>query len=224
MFSSLECCIDYVVLLVNQDSGLYYEDYTNYNGISVGMIQDNYLNDCFAQFAADHGFTYKSLYFKTGAELSLALKNGSVDASVTGNLDIDPGTKIVAKFDDMPAYFITSKANPNLMETLDEAVYRINLENPYFTAGLYDAYYAPFISQSKVFTREESEYIAQAQPLRVVCDSDNYPFEWYDSTAGSYRGIDVECAEARSDPLDRRASGDPGRRFSCLHALRSVRR
>ena len=192
LFSSLECCIDYVVLLTTSDSGLYYEDYESYNGITVGMIEGNYLNDCFSQYASDHNFTYKFKYFKTGSEMSAAMANHEVDAIVTGNLDIDPDTKIVAKFDYMPAYFITSKANADLMELLNGALYRINLENPYFTAELYDTYYAPFASQSKVFTREESDCIANTQPLRVVCDSDNYPFEWYDTSTGTYRGIDVD--------------------------------
>ncbi|MEA4912587.1 MAG: transporter substrate-binding domain-containing protein [Oscillospiraceae bacterium] len=192
LFSSQECCIDYVALLAGQDSGLYYEDYANYDGITVGMIRDNYLNDCFVRYAADHGFTYQTVYYATGAEMSAALAEHSVDAIVTGNLDIDPDTEIIAKFDYMPAYFITGKANADLMAELDDALYRINLENPYFTAGLYDTYYAPFVSQTKVFTREEAEYIAGAQPLRVVCDSDNYPFEWYDAATETYRGIDVD--------------------------------
>lgn len=199
LFSAMECCIDYVVLLALADSGLYYEDYESYNGITVGMIEGNYLNDCFFRYASENGFTSRPVYFDTGAELSYALENRDVDAVVTGNMDIDADTKIVAKFDYMPAYFITGKANAALMDALDDAMYRINLENPYFTASLYEAYYAPFVSQSKVLTREESEYIETAQPLRVVCDSDNYPFEWYDAATQSYRGIDVDILNLISE-------------------------
>lgn len=199
LFSSMECCIDYVVLLTRSDSKLYYEDYKSYNEIEVGMIEGNYLNDCFFQYASDQGFSYKSRFFKNSAEMSEALQEHEVDAIVSGNLDIDPDAKIVAKFDYMPAYFITSKANTDLMKSLDDAMYRINLENPYFTAGLYDTYYAPFVSQSKLFTREESKYIANAQALRVVCDSDNYPFEWYDTDTQSYRGIDIDLLNLISE-------------------------
>lgn len=195
LYSSLECCIDYVALLTVQDSGLYYEDYENYNGMTVGMIIGNYLNDCFAEYASENGFSYKTEYFETGKELSEALRSQSVDAIVTGNLDIAPDFRIVAKFDFMPAYFITSRERPELMKALDDAMYRINLENPYFASELYDTYYAPFVAQSKVFTREESEYIAQTQPLRVVCDSDNYPFEWYDAGKDEFRGIDIDTLE-----------------------------
>lgn len=192
LYSSLECCIDYVALLTNATSTLYYEDFANYDGIIVGMIRDNYLNTCFEEFELAQGFSCQARYYDTGTALSAALYRREVDAIVTGNLDIAPNTKIVAKFDYMPAYFITSRDKSSLMNALDDALYRINLENPYFTAGLYDTYYAPFISQSKVFTRAESAFIAQSEPLRVVCDSDNYPFEWYDKTSGTYQGIDVD--------------------------------
>lgn len=63
LFSSIECCIDFVVLLSLDDSGLYYEDFADYDMISVGMIRGNYLNDCFGQYALDNGFTYDAVYF-----------------------------------------------------------------------------------------------------------------------------------------------------------------
>ena len=31
--------------------------------------------------------------------------------------------------------------------------------------------------------------------LRVLCDADNYPFEWYDSRAGRLRGIDIDILD-----------------------------
>ncbi|MDD3795519.1 MAG: transporter substrate-binding domain-containing protein [Lachnospiraceae bacterium] len=193
LFSTLECSIDYVALMTNNDNTtLYYEDYSNYGDMVVGMIKDNYLNDCFTEYAEKSNFSFQTRYFETGADLMAALKDRLVDAIVTGNLEIGNDTKILAKFDYMPAYFITSKSNPGLMEQLNDALYRINLENPYFTAQLYEQYYAPYSSQAKVFTREEADCIAQIQSLRVVCDNDNFPFEWFDETTDSYRGIDVD--------------------------------
>lgn len=193
LFSKQECCTDYVMLLIDaQRKDLYYEDYAHYNGMIVGMIRDNYLNKYFADYAQSKGFSYKTRYYDTGKQLSEAISNKEIDAMVTGNLDVRPNSKIIAKFDFMSAYFIMPKTHEKLMKQLDDALYFIQVEKPYFRAQLYEKYYISLGEQGKVFTREEAEYIAKAPVLRVVADNDNRPFEWYDDEQKKYRGIDLD--------------------------------
>ena len=63
------------------------------------------------------------------------------------------------------------------MEQLDQAMRAITLENPYFTAALYENFYGRADKLAKGFTRAELAYIQTAAPLRVVGDADNYPME-----------------------------------------------
>lgn len=95
---------------------------------------------------------------------------------------------MVAKFDYLPAYIITGKNNTALMEQLDQAMRAITLENPYFTAALYENFYGRADKLAKGFTRAELAYIQTAAPLRVVGDADNYPMEWLDGKNGVYKG------------------------------------
>ncbi|MFA6948720.1 MAG: transporter substrate-binding domain-containing protein [Eubacteriales bacterium] len=200
IFSSQECCIDYVMLLAAQNNNhIYYEDFGNYNLITVGMIKDNYLNECFAEYAEENGFTYQSVYYKTGEEQMAALKAHEIDAIITGNLNIPDNCKILAKFDYMSAYFMMNSESKALMDELNDALYRINLENPYFTAQIYNKYYAAYGEQAKVFTREEAHYIDGLDSLRIVCDSQNAPFEWYDEKSDNYLGIDVDILKEISE-------------------------
>ena len=64
----------------------------------------------------------------------------------------------------------------------------ITLENPYFTAALYENFYGRADKLAKGFTRAELAYIQTAAPLRVVGDADNYPMEWLDGKNGVYKG------------------------------------
>ncbi|MDD2955512.1 MAG: transporter substrate-binding domain-containing protein [Oscillospiraceae bacterium] len=195
-FSTISCCVDYVALLANKDNdALYYEDFAYYDGITVGVIQGNFLNEAFARYAEKKGFGYRQKDYPNYDRLQAALSSGEVDAIVMGGLSVGEGQKMLAKCDFMPAYFITNKENSSLLEELNEALYHINLEDPYFTASLTEKYYGAASDFIKMFTRSEAEYIASAGPLRVVCDSSNYPFEWYDEKTGAYQGVDVDILD-----------------------------
>ena len=142
MFSSYECCFDFVALIGRRsDERLYYGDYAGFDGLRVGMIKGNYLNGLFEDYAKTHGFTYESALYDTGAQLMDALDSENVDAIINGNMEFNVNQKLLAKIDYMPAYLITSVKRPDLMERLDRALKQVFIENPYYLATLYDKYY-----------------------------------------------------------------------------------
>lgn len=193
LFSDISCCMDCIALLACWDNDtLYYEDYANYNGIRVGQIHGNFLNDAFDSYAEEHHFTYQSLYFQNYSELSKALEQHEVDAILMGNLNIGSNQKLLAKFDYMPAYFIMPKSHTALMAELNNALFQITLDNPQFTSNLMENYYGPSSRLAKSFTREEADYIRSADPLRVACASDYAPFEAFQSDTRTFHGIDID--------------------------------
>ena len=107
-------------------------------GKRLGMIKGNYLNLCFDKFVGSKGISVQKFYYSSGAEVNEALAAGKIDAIMSGNCVLDEDKKLVAKFDYLPAYIITGKNNTALMEQLDQAMRAITLENPYFTAALYE--------------------------------------------------------------------------------------
>lgn len=195
LFSSYECCFDFAALVGRRsDSSLYFDDYVGFQGIRVGMITDNYLNVLFDEYAQLHGFTYEPVYYDTGTQIVEALELEEVDAIINGNMEYNMNQKLLAKIDYMPAYFITSVNKPGLMTRLDAALKRIFIDNPYYTASLYNKYYYEMDRQFAEFTREESEFIKNSGPVTVLVSPADYPFEWYDET-------DKECKGAYVDYL-----------------------
>lgn len=193
LFSSYECCFDFAALVGRKsDNRLYYDDYSGFNGIRVGMIRGNFLNDTFTEYAKLHGFTYEAVYYDTGTQISEALEREEVDAIINGNMEYNIHQKLLAKIDYMPAYFITSVNRPDLMIRLNQALKQVFIENPYYTASLYEKYYGEMESQFAEFTRGETEFVQASGPVTVLISPDDYPFEWYDEKAGECKGAYID--------------------------------
>lgn len=189
LFSRQNCILDFAAIYTSgTNSDILYQDYQSLQGKRLGMIKGNYLNLCFDKFVGSKGISVQKFYYSSGAEVNEALAAGKIDAIMSGNCVLDEDKKLVAKFDYLPAYIITGKNNTALMEQLDQAMRAITLENPYFTAALYENFYGRVDKLAKGFTRAELAYIQTAAPLRVVGDADNYPMEWLDGKNGVYKG------------------------------------
>lgn len=193
LFSDTQCCIDFVALLTRQDNeNLYYGDFDNYDGIKVGMITGNHLNKIFKETAKEKGFSYESVYFESMDDLQTALKNNKIDAIVNGNLSIQEGQKLLLRTKSVPAYFITSKENQDLMDQLNHALEKMDIENPYYVSNLTEKYYGDFSKHAKGLTRKEAEFSSGSEPIKVAVAPDTYPYQWYDRDEKKYKGVDLD--------------------------------
>lgn len=189
LFSQQNCILDFAAIYTaSTNSDILYQDYGSLQGKRLGMIRGNYLNLCFDQFVGAQGINVQKLYYSSGAEVNEALASGRIDAIMSGNCVFDRDKKLVAKFDYLPAYIIAGKNNTALMQQLDQAMRAMTLENPYFTAELYETFYGRANRLAKGLTRAELAYSQTAAPLRVVGDGDHYPLEWLDNKSGGYKG------------------------------------
>lgn len=200
LYSKYECCIDYVALYAQLDDNThFYEDYKSFDNMKIGMITGNYLNVLFEENAKKLGFSFIPLYYDNMTSLHSALTNGEVEGIVSGNMNNCAERKLLAKFDTMPAYFISNKNNTDLMTQLDDAMFKINLDNPYFVAKLHEKYYGEIEREAVGFTKEEAEYIKTCDKLTIGCDQNNYPLEWYDAVSGTYKGVYVDFLKLISE-------------------------
>lgn len=211
LFSEQMCCMDYAALVGRKDDDSYfYEDYEAFEGMRVGMIEGNYLNRLFDEYARKHEFGVEKVMYATGTQENKALENGEVDAIISGNMNFYENQKLLARIDFMPAYFITSFQNQELMERLNTAQNEITLESPYYTAALHEKYYGKIERQAVGFTREEAEYIKNAGPVRVLYETDDYPFEYQDQETGEARGIYLDIIRRIFDECGLTLEAVPG--------------
>ena len=175
------------------------DDYDNWSGMRVGMIEGNSRNDHFASFAAVHGFTYEPVYYADTEEMLSALQSGgNVDAVVTSNLRRTEGEWILAQFNPSPFYVMVKKGNTALIDEIDRALAKLYAAMPELNELLMEKYYLTASGDNVAFTVDERTVIeaSQMRPVTVGIISGSAPVCFYDQKTGRYAGISVEILQA----------------------------
>lgn len=195
LFSDIPLGYDYTIIYSRPDSDIYYEDYDAMKGRKVGLLTASAHSDNYLEYAAAMGLDSEPVYYEYEDEAMMALQIGAVDLAAVGNMYNRNDMKAVARFGTSPFYCITSKEQAELMDELNEALQHIKVENPGIEAELAQKYYGNNqISNSPLFTKEESEYIANREPIRIRLMVGAQPLS-YINTERNPQGIFVKYLE-----------------------------
>ncbi|MDD3240910.1 MAG: transporter substrate-binding domain-containing protein, partial [Lachnospira sp.] len=198
LFSKYSVGSESSVLYVREDDQrYYYNDFENFNGMTIAVLKNSFQNQVFAEYAQDKGFSFQFKEYDFAEDAFTALKNGEADAAAMGSLSLRSDFKIVCRFGADPFYFITGKMNQSLMDELDDALGQISGSNPHFQSNLYEQYYGNKNS-NVLFTREEAEYIQQAGVLKVGLLANRNPLSYTDSQ-GNIVGMTVDLMKLVSE-------------------------
>ena len=188
-----------VLMTVKAGSSRYLPgDYRNWNGIRVGLLRGNTKNDCFAAFAREKGFRYVPVWFDGEKQMEAALQEGSnVDALVTGSLRRIRHEWILEQLDAQPFYAIVRKGDGALLNELDRAMMRLQLDSPALPDRLHHKYYSNVLNPEVLFTASERAFIRNAnaskREFRVLINPDRPPFSSFRD--GELCGIFREIAD-----------------------------
>lgn len=112
------------------DSRYVVGDTSTYNGIRIGMIENNTRNDSFNDFAIKNGISYTQVIYKSVDEMVQALQTGDdVDAIVTSSLRSIKNETVLEEFDSSPFYAIVKKGNTELLSEINYAISLLNIRN-----------------------------------------------------------------------------------------------
>ena len=152
------------ILTVKAGNTTYFaDDYSNWNGIRVGLLQGNSRNDSFDQFAVRNGFWYRPVYFNSQDELTENLASGTIDAIVTSNLRQIKDEWLIAQFDPKPFYVIVKKGNTELLNEVNAALAQVAEIERNLDEELFGKYYSPDNGDQIAFTSEERAFIRECQ-------------------------------------------------------------
>lgn len=189
-YSELSFGTEYTILLTDPDrEDLYYQDYTHFNGLTVGVLNGYPLTEYFIYKMENHGFDVNMVYFDSTEESKAAMARGELDAIVTSILYYEDTYKVLDCFMPQPFYFMTYKGNVDLLGELNSAMLRINETYPTILNELLMDYYP--IYDNNFYTREEIEYVENSRVLRVAYVADRRPLS-FTNEAGELEGISRE--------------------------------
>ena len=173
-------------------SDVYYDDYQTFNHMKIGVVENTYPATSLKKYAGDHGITYQEVTFPDLASLHQALEKGEVDAvSRSGLGDIPDDYHLVATTETVPFYIVSrADSSGSLYDELDDAINRINVEQPSLASNLHKKYLTETdFSQSENLTRQEAAYIQAHPTATVFALNDRYPISYKDPKTGQAAGI-----------------------------------
>ena len=145
------------------DSRFRLNDYTSFDGMTIGVLKANSRNDDPAALAREKGFTYQTVEYAEEAELTEALHNGEVDGIVASSLRKHTGEKIVARFAPEEFCVIVRKSDTDLLDEINKGIEQMDLNEGDWRNKLYYKYTTNNSESILSFTREEQDYIRAVQ-------------------------------------------------------------
>jgi len=184
------CC-----LVGRSDTSMNYDDFTAFDGMTVGFEKGSTVIDSIREYGRKMGFSFEEQGFTSGSEMFAALDDGKIDAAVQTNfLETPEGHVILAMCAPSPVYIVTSKRVPELKSELDTAMTRLFSYNPTFNEDLYRSVFGDTAMRSASFTQEEQEYLASKPVVIVPYETNWAPFEY--EVNGEAAGITPEVIRA----------------------------
>ena len=177
-------------------------DYSTYNGIRIGLLRRHTYNGQFLAFVEEKGFDCEIVYYETPTELTNALINDEVDALVNSYIRIPEDEKTVEEFGETPYYIMARKEDQALIDRLDAAFDRMNVEMPNWRVELYNQYYGS-VENDLAYTEDEQalldELRASDAVIQAVMAPNANPYSWYED--GEAHGIAADIFKATAEKL-----------------------
>ena len=168
LFSELPMGEDKYYLYVNpSDTDISASDLTTLNGKKIGVMPDTLSASQFCEWEKNHGVETQLVDIISADDARQKLQNHEIDGFVLNESpqwerdNISPVLLIGSSYN----YFAVSKKCPDLKEELDQAMRKIEKENPFYEEDLYKRYLSA--NPIETLTDEEQNWLEQHGAVRI---------------------------------------------------------
>ena len=168
LFSELPMGEDKYYLYVNpSDTDISASDLTTLNGKRIGVVPDTLSASQFCEWEKSHGVDTQQVDISSTDDARQKLHNQEIDGFVLNESpqwerdNISPALLIGGSYH----YFAVSKKCPDLKEELDQAMRKIEKENPFYKEDLYKRYLSA--NPIETLTDEEQNWMEQHGAVRI---------------------------------------------------------
>lgn len=184
----------YKFFVSSENDTIYYEDYQNFNNITVGVLSTSSQRQAIDELCEKQNITIYQKEYSSDSALEQALLNGEVDAIYNIQVSDNSLFRTIAHFDNTPLYFATWPGNEHLT-VLADAQKIIRSTFPYFEYDLFKQNIGSQMDSTPLFTRDELDYIRNNPDVYFSADPNWEPVESIDSKSGELEGISAEIIE-----------------------------
>ena len=166
-------------------------DYKTYNGMTIGLVAGSSQNQSLAEFAEEHGFSYRAKEYMEAGQLAEALQRGEIDAILSSNLRRTENEKTLDVIETDYFYAIVRKDDTELLDEINYAIDQMNIHEGDWSNILYYKYYGNVDSSALSLTQRELAYIRDVvsgkKHITVTSMGDRKPYSYVED--GELKGI-----------------------------------
>ncbi|MBR5579005.1 MAG: EAL domain-containing protein [Lachnospiraceae bacterium] len=178
----------------NNNHSLKYEDFSNFNKATVGVINYADLENGLKKYYREHDFEfYKVETYETMEELKTAMANGEIDLILTDSYVNVENMKVVGRFSNHRITFASKK--DKIIRQINWAMGRMQLNNPEFILDLRETHFSEGSQNNLEYTMEEVTFLEKDRFLNVSLSKNQYPVSYRVNNDNSYKGIAIELLE-----------------------------
>ena len=202
LFSELPMGEDKYYLYVNpSNTDISVSNLTTLNEKRIGMMPDTLSAEMFHEWEKSHGVNTQQVDIIDVDDIRQKLKNHEIDGFVLNESpqwerdNISPALLIGGSYN----YFAVSKKRPDLKEELDQAMQKIEKENPFYEEDLYKRYLSA--NSIETLTDEEQNWLEQHGAVRIGYLKNDVGVSLVDTESGKPAGIINDYISLASDCL-----------------------
>ena len=188
------------------------KDLNSLNGAKAGVIANRPINDRFEEFQQRNHLTFTVHEFVNQQAMLTALAAGDIDLAVDTATNTTPEEYFLLAYTRIPVRVATIAAHRHRLEEMEQALARLNTENPHFDPQLSQNLAENLDFQLVHYTPLESQYIQNLPPLRVAIYSGAPPYIEYDEKTQQATGIYADLITALAE--------NSGLQFTYIHVKR----
>ena len=179
----------YYLYVDSSNTAISISDLSTLNGKRIGMLPDSVPARMFHEWEKSHGVSTQQVDITGEDDARQKLQNREIDGFLLNESpqwerdNISPALLIGGSFN----YFAVSKKRPDLKEELDQAMQKIERENPFYTDDLYKRYLSA--NSLETFTDEEQNWLEQHGAVRIGYLKNDVGVSLADTESGKPVGI-----------------------------------
>ena len=200
LFSELPMGEDKYYLYINpSDTDISVSDLTTLNGKRIGVVPDTLSASRFCEWEKSHGVDTQQVDITSTDDARQKLQNQKIDGFVLNESpqwerdNISPVLLIGSSYN----YFAINKKRPDLKEELDQAMQKIEKENPFYEEDLYKRYLSA--NSLETLTDEEQNWLEQHGAVRIGYLKKDVGVSLADAESGEPTGIINDYISLASD-------------------------
>lgn len=169
VLSALPLTVKYYAVYIPADSDISFQDYDTLKGGRIGYLKEDY-SKYFINGAFIGADVRKAEFvgYDSESQMKTDFESGKIDAVAKDCYRIWGSEMIAYQFSTADCYFMTSSANSELIETLDQAVAGIFMGDCNFTTDIYQKYVTRYGAQRYAFSEAEKHFIEKNPVITVA--------------------------------------------------------